>query len=447
MSNLELEIVKNAGVIGAGGAGFPTHIKLSAKVDTLIVNGAECEPLINVDKQLIEVGFEKIYKGLETAVRLTEAKEVVIAIKEKYKNAKDKMMAFKKSSSKIIDFDIFELGNFYPAGDEQVLVTEVTSKIVPEGGIPLDVGVVVINVETLLNIANAIEGINVTHKYVTVNGEVGKPSTFKVPVGTPVKDLLGQCGHSISEGFTYLDGGPMMGKVIDPDDYYVKKTTKSVLVLPDENIVIKNKSMDIRSSLKRAQAICLSCRMCTDLCPRYLLGHDLFPDEMMKKLYKGDISDEEMKNFDFAFLCCDCGLCELYSCVVDLSARSIFNYLKEEFAKRGIKNSHNRKDLKVNEFREFRKVPIPRLLQRLEIDKYDSKTPLSRFDEVSKDIRLYLLQSIGAPSEPVVKEGEEVSANKLVAKIPEGKLGSNIHSPVDGVVSEITQGYIQINKK
>ncbi|MDZ7837688.1 MAG: 4Fe-4S dicluster domain-containing protein [Actinomycetota bacterium] len=83
--------------------------------------------------------------------------------------------------------------------------------------------------------------------------------------------------------------------------------------------------------------------MCTDLCPRYLQGHDLFPDDMMKRLYKGELDEEDIKNFDFAYLCCDCGVCELYSCIVDLSPRAIFNYIKDELAKRGIKNPHNRK--------------------------------------------------------------------------------------------------------
>lgn len=442
-----MEIIKNAGIVGAGGAGFPTHVKLSAKVDTLIVNGAECEPLINVDKQLMEKNFEDVYKGLQAAVELTGATQIFIAIKEKYKLAKEKMMAFKSSGSADIDFNVFELGNFYPAGDEQVLVNEVTSQIVPEGGIPLNVGVIVINVETLLNIAKALNGKNVIEKYVTINGEIKNPRTFKVPVGTPVSLLIDYCGGTKVDEVTYLDGGPMMGKVIDPHDYYIKKTTKSIVVLPNDNIVIKNKLRDIKSALKRAQAICLSCRMCTDLCPRYLLGHDLFPDEMMKKLYKGQITDEELKNYDFAFLCCDCGLCELYSCVVDLSARSIFNYLKEEFAKRGIKNTHLRKDLEVNEFRDYRKVPIPRLLKRLEIEKYDSKTPLESFDIKLDKVRLYLSQSIGEPPTPVIKEGDKISANQLIAEIQQGKLGANLHSSIDGTVDEITSEYIDISSK
>ena len=263
-----------------------------------------------------------------------------------------------------------------------MLVYEVTKRIVPEGGIPLMVGVVVTNVETLLNVSNALHDRSVISKFVTINGEVANPMTIEVPVGTSVKSLIDYCGGIKINDWRVLDGGPMMGKLIDENTYAVKKTTKSILVLPADSIVIEHKIRSIADAVKRAQATCLSCRMCTDLCPRYLLGHELFPDDMMKKLYRGRIDESNIQMFDFAYLCCDCGLCELYSCVVDLSARSLFNYIKAELAKSGIKNPHNRKELKLNEFRDFRKVPVDRLEKRLEIDKYHDITPLSEFKMV-----------------------------------------------------------------
>ncbi len=443
MAAKEIDMIKEAGVVGAGGAGFPTHIKLGADADTLIINAAECEPLINVDKQLLEFDFNRVHKGMETASELLGAKRTIIAIKKKNKKAIDMIEAFPQGEYK---FEIFKLEDFYPAGDEQVLVNEVTSKIVPEGGIPLQVGVVVINVETLLNVADALEGQKVIDKYVTVNGEVGKPMTLLVPVGTPVKKLIDYCGGVKGEENAVVDGGPMMGKLIDPADYAVKKTTKSIIVLPEDSIVIENRKRGISTDLKRAQAICLSCRMCTDLCPRYLLGHDIFPDELMKRLYKGKLSDEDIKNFDFAYLCCDCGLCELYSCIMDLSARSVFNYIKDELARLGIKNPHTRSELKVNEFRQFRKVPVSRLKTRLEIDKYGSPAPMSEFNTEVESIRIYLSQHIGVPCVPVLSEGAEVKRGDLVADIPEGKLGAKIHSSIDGRISRIEPDHIVIKK-
>jgi len=438
-----IELIRNAGVVGAGGAGFPTHVKLSAKVDTIIVNGVECEPLINVDRQLIEKYTSKIYEGLKIAVESTGAKNVIIALKAKNKQAVKTLEDFKQDNLK---FDIFKLEDFYPAGDEQVLVNEVTGKIVPEGGIPLNVGIVVINVETLINVANAVDGKVLTRKYVTVNGEVAEPKTFFVPIGTPVLKLIEACNGPTISDYGVIDGGPMTGKLINPNTHAVTKTTKAILVLPENNIVIIQKKRSINVQMKRAQAICLSCRMCTDLCPRYLLGHDLFPDELMKRMYKREISAEDISNFDFAYLCCDCGLCELYSCVVDLSARSIFNYLKVELGKSGIKNPHHRDILEVNEFRNFRKVPVPRLLKRIEFDGYNSHADLTADEIRADEVKLFLSQHLGAPSIPVVKIGDKILEGTLIADIPADKLGAKIYSSIGGKVKEITEQYIIISR-
>jgi len=438
-----IELIKNAGVVGAGGAGFPTHVKLSAKVETIIVNGVECEPLINVDRQLIEKYTAKIYEGLKVAVETTGAKNVVIALKAKNRQAVKTLEDFKQDSLK---FDVFKLENFYPAGDEQVLVNEVTGKIVPEGGIPLNVGIVVINTETLINVANAAEGKVLTKKYVTVNGSVAEPKTFYVPIGTSVLKLIEACGGSSVSDYEVIDGGPMTGRLVDRNIHAVTKTTKAILVLPESNIVITQKKRNINMQLKRAQAICLSCRMCTDLCPRYLLGHNIFPDELMKRMYKKEIDADNISNFDFAYLCCDCGLCELYSCVVDLSARAIFNYLKIELGKAGIKNPHHRETLSSNEFRDYRKVPVPRLLKRIQFDEYDSHADLSAEELDVDEVKLFLSQHVGAPSTPVVKIGDKVFEGTLVADIPADKLGAKIYSSIDGVVSEITEKHIIIKK-
>lgn len=439
-----IEKIKDAGVVGAGGAGFPTHIKLDAKVDTIIVNGAECEPLIHVDRQLLEKNLNEMYQGLKIAAETTGAKRLVIALKYKNKDALKALEDFKKEHN---DFEIFKLENFYPAGDEQVLVNEVTKKIVPEGGIPLNVGIVVINVETLINVFRAAEGRSVVNKYVTVNGEILSPATLKVPVGTPIQTLIKACGGTTADKVKAIDGGAMTGKLVDINTHAVTKTTKAILVLPEDNIVVVQKARTISAQVKRAQAICLSCRMCTDLCPRYLLGHDIFPDELMKRMYKKEITPDNLSNFDYAYLCCDCGLCELYSCVVDLSARSIFNYLKVELAKAGIKNPHTRSELQTNDFRETRKVPVTRLVKRLEIDKYESSAQFANFDsDKVNEVRLYLSQHVGVPAKPVVKEGDIIEQGQLIADIPEGKLGAKIHASIKGKVQQVTDEYIIISR-
>ncbi|MDW7669694.1 MAG: electron transport complex protein RnfC, partial [Bacillota bacterium] len=143
--------IKENGVVGAGGAGFPTHVKVNAEAEYIILNGAECEPLLRVDQQLMVQKTKEILIALDKIRKITNAKRAIIGLKSKYKKA---IEAIEKDIYNFTNISVLELGNFYPAGDEQVLVYEATKRIVPEGGIPLNVGVIVLNVETLLNIHN-----------------------------------------------------------------------------------------------------------------------------------------------------------------------------------------------------------------------------------------------------------------------------------------------------
>lgn len=155
-----VRLVRDAGVVGAGGAGFPTHVKLAAdNVEYVIVNGAECEPLLRVDQQLSERFAPQLLNALDGIVSVLGARKGIFALKGKYKNA---IKVLNECIGKRDTLEVFELKDFYPAGDEQVLVYEVTQRIVPEGGIPLMVGCVVINVETLLNVSNALNQIPVS---------------------------------------------------------------------------------------------------------------------------------------------------------------------------------------------------------------------------------------------------------------------------------------------
>ena len=132
---------------------------------------------------------------------------------------------------------------------------------------------------------------------------------------------------------------------------------------------------------------------------------------------------------------------------MDLSPRSLFNYIKDKLSAEGIKNSHKRSDLKANDFREYRKVPVSRLKKRLEIDKYKSSTPLTDFRAGVEEIKLYLTQHVGAPSEPVVKVGDSVSKGDLIADIPEKKLGARLHSSITGEVKQLNPEYILVVRR
>ncbi|MGB9791856.1 MAG: SLBB domain-containing protein, partial [Thermacetogeniaceae bacterium] len=187
-----VEKVRLAGVVGAGGAGFPTHIKYLSKAELLIVNGAECEPLLWVDKEILRLRATQVVNAVRSVIEAIGAKRGIITLKKKYENIADNLRkAISKSQAPI---EIILLDDFYPAGDEHVLVYEVTGEPLPPGAIPTKRGIIVNNVETVLNIGKALDGKPVTEKWVTVTGAVGNPSTFVVPLGTPIRTLIEAAG-------------------------------------------------------------------------------------------------------------------------------------------------------------------------------------------------------------------------------------------------------------
>ena len=246
-----IDIIAQSGIVGAGGAGFPTHVKVNAKAEYVILNGAECEPLLRVDQQLMAVETKKILEGLKLIKETVGADKVVIALKDHYTAA---INSFNGLIGEYEGFSLHLLENFYPAGDEQVTVYEVTGRIVPEGGIPLNVGVIVSNVETVLNIYNAYyEDQPVTDSYVTFAGEVKNHVTMKLPLGMTVGEALELAGGVTVDGpYVVINGGPMMGKHV-PLDSKITKTTKGLIVLPESHPLIQDVKMDISKMLHIAK--------------------------------------------------------------------------------------------------------------------------------------------------------------------------------------------------
>ena len=182
------EKVQKAGVVGAGGAGFPTHVKIDAQVEYVIANGAECEPLIHKDGELMERFAEKVVEGLKLVMEATGASYGVIGIKEKKARAIEALQQVTSGT----EIKIHLLGDYYPAGDEVMLVYEVTGKLIPPAGIPLNIGIVVNNVESLYNIANTTKNIPVISKFLTVTGNVKQPISFIAPIGISLKEAIEQ---------------------------------------------------------------------------------------------------------------------------------------------------------------------------------------------------------------------------------------------------------------
>ena len=438
-----LDAVYNAGVVGAGGAGFPTHMKMTKEVGTFIVNGAECEPLLEVDKFLMRDKTYELIKGMEIIAGNLKADRVVLGLKKKYK------AEIKKLSDTIKELDsrveLFLMENFYPAGDEQIMVKDITGKSIPAGGIPLDVDAVVSNVGTVINVYEAIEEKPVTKKYVSVLGEVNNPIMLEVPIGTPFEECIKRAGGTKIKNYAVIEGGPMMGKIVHKEELAEKaviKTTGALIILSEDHYVIKRKERPVAHILNESRAACIQCRMCTDMCPRYLIGHKLRPHRVMRAMGMGEEDEEVLKE---ALICCECNVCELFACPMGISPKSTNTYLKGVFREKGVRYTGDKEIPAADEMRDYRKIPVNRLIARLNLSKYYNNK-IADLQELKADkVRIFLSQHIGKPAVPMVKEGDRVIEGQRIAEVGRDEFGANIHASINGVVSKIEKLYIEID--
>lgn len=438
-----LDMVREAGVIGAGGAGFPTHAKLASKAEYILLNGAECEPLLRVDQQLMRMFPDEIIKGFESAGKLVGANKALIGIKGKHKEVIS-ILRNKIEELQLGDFiEVKEIPDIYPAGDEQVLVHELTGRVVPEMGIPINVGCVVVNAETALNIYHASMGVPVTEKYITVAGDVPERLTVKVPVGTPVIDVLKLSGIENFDDYTVIDGGPMMGPVKSNVDGYVTKKNKGFVILKKDHPLIRKKSVSIEQAKRVNRSSCEQCRMCTDMCPRYLLGHSTQPHKMMRALNYALKNVEEQK---IAQLCCQCNLCELFSCPAGLYPKSANLYFKGKLAEQNIKYKPMKSEFTTRKSREYRLVPSKRLIARLGLHDFDRPAPMTEVQVNPEEVHIATRQHVGAPAVPIVNVGDHVELGQQIGKIPEGSLSAAIHASISGTVVECGNDFIVIRR-
>ena len=434
------EAVYQAGVVGAGGAGFPTHVKLKAQVECFIVNAAECEPLIETDKFLCRTWPDRIVETVSKIAEAVGARRKVIALKGKYATEIEALeKAIDRASS---DVEIYKLGYFYPAGDEQTIVQEVTGRSIPERGLPSDVGCVVDNVGTVLNIADALEGKPVTDKFLSIVGEVKRTILLRVPIGTSILECVKAAEPLISD-FSLILGGPMMGKQLNDqkaiEEAVVTKTTGNVMVLPKDHYLFKRGSLPVVTMKRQTRSACIQCRMCTDLCPRYLIGHQMRPNLVMRSLWREDSitdNDEYLALFGDAANCCSCGVCEMFACPMGLSPRKVNDYIKGELRKKGIQVPKN-PESSARPFIKDRRTPTNRLVARLGLSSYYGKHA-DGFEELSPEsVFVPFSQHIGKPAVPKKQVGESIEKGELLAAAAEG-LSANIHASVTGTIEEIT---------
>ncbi|MBQ3463053.1 MAG: electron transport complex subunit RsxC [Clostridia bacterium] len=309
-----LKTIREAGIVGMGGAGFPTHVKLASrnKVDYVIINGAECEPYITSDHRYMLENADDIIYGLKIAMKALGLSDGHIGVEL---NKPDGMEALKASKEYGANIHIIALKTKYPQGAEKQLIKAVTGRNVPAGKLPADAGAVVINVATAVAIANAFKtGMPAIEKNVTVSGDaVQNPSNFRVRTGVPVKFLIEQAGGFKNEPEKIISGGPMMGISQYNTDYPVTKTTSSVLTISKAE-----KTYDPDSP-------CIRCGRCVDHCPMRLM-----PFKLSEASRKDDIEMARKYNI---LECIECGLCS-YICPANKNLLQFIRMIKPEVMKK-----------------------------------------------------------------------------------------------------------------
>lgn len=431
------KIIQESGVVGAGGAGFPTYAKLDARANTILMNCAECEPLLKLHRQLLEKHAYEIMKTFHMVAETVGASEAIIGIKKSYVQT---VKALEQHIEEFPNMRIHLLEEVYPMGDEVVLIYEATGRVVRPGGLPIEQGVAVFNVETIYNVYRAVEQQKpVTDKYVSVVAEVSDPVTVRVPLGCTLDEVVAQAGNVTIKDPVYFVGGPMMGR-IGTGSEPVTKTTNAILVLPKDHVIVMKKQRTSSIDLKRAASICCQCNTCTDLCPRNNLGHPIDPALFMRAASNNDYRN--VNPYLDSNFCSSCGVCEMYSCPQSLAPRTLLADMKAGLKKAGVRPPQVQA-APVQNSREYRKVPEERLMARLGLTKYDKDAPMDEtLVEVPK-VKILLSQHIGAPAQTIVKAGDQVTEGQMIAA-PANGLSVGIHASISGKVTEVTDRYIVI---
>lgn len=433
-------IVKDSGIAGAGGAGFPTFAKFDKRANVIILNCAECEPLLKVHRQLLQNFPYEIMSGLDMIGTALEANKVIIAVKSAYTLSIDAVKSYIDSFPKI---EIKELDEVYPIGDEVVLIYETLGKVISPGSIPIEAGVTVFNVETVYNIYKAVTNNEmVSSKYLTIAGEVKSPVTVKVPIGMTVKEVVDLAGGALVEEPVYIMGGPMTGNIVN-SYATITKTTNAILVLPKNHYVIQKKKSDTSINMKRAMATCCQCEMCTNLCPRYQLGQPITPHMFMRAATSGVTQD--LSPFLDTMFCSSCGICEMYACPQELSPRKLIQEYKNGLRQNGVSVPQGVPLREVESLRNYRKVPMERLTARLGLKLYNVDAPFNDEEVLPKQVNILLNQNIGANPKIVVNKKDKINKGDVIAVAEDGMLSLPIHASISGEILEANEKYIIIN--
>lgn len=307
--------VTENGIVGLGGATFPSHVKISVpagkKVDVLIINGVECEPYLTADHRLMIEKPEELLVGIQLLMKALEVKRAIIGIEN---NKKDAILLLQKLCADYKGIEVVALKVKYPQGGEKQLIKAVINREVPSGGLPLDVGAVVHNVGTAYAVYEAVQKNKpLFERVVTVTGKnVNKPSNFMVRIGTPVMDLIEAAGGLPENTGKVINGGPMMGKALNDLTVPVVKGTSGILLMEEEEA---NRKVPVN---------CIRCAKCVAICPMGLEPY-LLAKEAKMKLWERAEKDKVMD-------CMECGSCS-FECPANLALLDYIRLGKSEVGK------------------------------------------------------------------------------------------------------------------
>ncbi len=310
--------IKDAGIVGLGGATFPTHVKLSPPPDkpvrVVIVNGAECEPYITADDRLMQEAPDRILSGLRIVMRVLGAKRAYVAIEENKPRAISRMREALSTTDLPGDVQVYPVPVKYPMGAEKTLIKTILGVEVPEGGLPMDVGALVQNVATLAAVHDAVAlGKPLVERVITVTGLISSPKNLLTRFGTPAAALIEQCGGAPANADELIFGGPMMGIGQPAYDTPVIKGTNCVLVKRKE---------------AREERDCVRCGRCVDSCPMGLMPLQFVNIVKHKKF-------DELPDYHILD-CVECGSCA-YNCPANIPIVSYIKIGKAELRKAGVK--------------------------------------------------------------------------------------------------------------
>lgn len=428
MSDLK-SIIKNAGIVGAGGAGFPSYAKLNDGADILIINCAECEPLMYTDYMLMREEMSKIVEGSQIIMEAYSIDHTLIAVK------KHRAEMLGPAEGQMLGERVYVkcLPDVYPMGDEINLIYEATGRLVKPGNLPITAKVIVLNGETVYNIRQAVrENTPLTEKWVTVGGDIPERFTVRVPIGMKVSELFSKLGIKVRPDQVMIDGGPSMGAITPHETAVVTKTTKALLILPKNINCVAHKQISMDDMLRRAASCCCGCNRCTELCPRNLLGYPLEPHKMIRAA----MTNAVLNNPDLiktATLCCSCGVCAEAACCQDISPKDVILHLKGILAKTGTKFVAGSEEYHPDSDRKYHMIASSRWEDILGVRKFDYVTKYIPEQIRASKVEIKTSQHIGAPSTPTVKVGDSVTIGQMIAEAAEG-LSVPQYASIDGKV-------------